>query len=103
MSDTAWCTNCQRWLPVKTFPPDQRMRDGLSSHCRRCRADAVKRWRDANADYVAAYNAARRLGPFELTCAECGGLFTAARRDALVCSRRCKHARFRRRVKERAA
>jgi hypothetical protein len=40
------------------------------------------------------------LRRFNLICEECGKQFTAARQTATVCSRKCTHARFRRRKRE---
>jgi hypothetical protein len=44
-TDGKRCSRCgETGLPDR-FPPNSRMRDGLSSWCRRCHAAAVQRWR----------------------------------------------------------
>ena len=40
------CTACGRVKATREFPANRRCRDGLSSWCRACRAEAVRRWRD---------------------------------------------------------
>jgi hypothetical protein len=42
---------------------------------------------------VREYNEARRIPPSQLVCVECGETFWG-RKDRLVCSRRCKDARY---------
>lgn len=54
-----------------------------------------KKWRAANPEKVAAYNERRRVGPVEVACAECGAVIVG-RPNRVVCSRRCKDARYRR-------
>ena len=54
-----------------------------------------REWRARHPDKIAAYNAARRIGPVAIRCVECGGKFEG-RPDRLVCGRRCKDARYRR-------
>jgi hypothetical protein len=71
------------------------MRSGFHSCCRKCSAERARAWRDAHLSSVKAYNEARRIPPTKLTCTECGEEFYG-RKDRLVCSRRCKDARYRR-------
>ena len=90
-----WCTGCSQWLPEERFNRDTR--GVLSSKCRACRAQLVRDWRERNADYVRAYNEARRVGLTEHVCAQCGKSFTG-RVDARTCSQRCRdRARYLRR------
>jgi hypothetical protein len=49
-------------------------------------------WLEHNRERV---NAGRRAKPVQLTCTECGATFEG-RPNRLVCSRRCKDARYRR-------
>jgi hypothetical protein len=94
-----YCTSCQRWLPREAFPSNQRMRSGLSSHCRACHAEANREWRERNPDAVAAYNEARRIGPRQARCVECGASFQAGRRGPI--SDRCRRCRRTRRLEQR--
>jgi hypothetical protein len=64
-------------------------------------SETAREWRERNPDYIAAYNAGRRIGPVKLLCTECGGEFEG-RKGRLVCSRRCKDARYTRRHPEKA-
>jgi hypothetical protein len=61
----------------------QRMRDGLSSRCRRCHAAAVQPWRDENPEKAASYNLARRVKHRPRPYAECGEPFVPGRLDTL--------------------
>lgn len=47
-------------------------------------------WHERNRERV---NAARRTPPSQLTCVECGVLFEGPK-NRLLCSRRCKDARY---------
>jgi hypothetical protein len=76
------CPNCSRWLAFEAFNRDQRRHGGLSSWCRECAAEGTRDWRRRNPEYIDAYNEARRTGPRERTCADCGEHFTAAKRGA---------------------
>ncbi len=58
-------------------------------------SEAAKRWRVANPGRVEAYNASRRVLPALVMCEECGAVFEG-RSNRLLCSRRCKDARYRR-------
>lgn len=89
-----YCTICQRWLPRKAFPSNQRMSSGLSSHCQACHAESVREWRERNSEHVAVYNESRRKGPRECECVDCGLSFTAGKRGpAGERCRRCRRAR----------
>jgi len=84
------CSRCGEWLPFADFPPDPRnKRYGLSSRCRRCQAESRKAWREANREYIAAYNEARRTPPTPLECSECGAAFLG-RPDRKTCSPECR-------------
>jgi hypothetical protein len=52
---------------------------------RSCCAEDIRRWRAENPQAVAAYNAARREGPFPKTCSVCGRDWLAARRRSVRC------------------
>jgi hypothetical protein len=71
------------------FPPNSRMRDGLSSWCRRCHAAAVQRWRDENPEKAASYNVARRVKHEPRPCVQCGEAFVP-RRSTQLCSNLCR-------------
>ena len=93
------CARCGEWLPVEEFRPNPKLRSGLHSWCKRCCAESAKQWREANRERVEESNARRRAeyeaarGPLP-RCSECGvELDTHAK---VVCSRRCKDARYRR-------
>ena len=58
------CPACRRWLPREAFRPSDRYRDGLSSRCQRCSADATRAWRERNRDEI---NARRRETTAALT------------------------------------
>jgi hypothetical protein len=66
-------------------------------------AEAARRWRELNPDAVEGYNEARRVVHAPRPCSECGGEFTPGRRDALVCSKRCRWRRSRRLQMKKAA
>jgi hypothetical protein len=70
-SETRWCTGCRCFLPLEDFWAPQ------ASQCRECHAEGVRRWRAANPDAVAEYNAERRRGPIMKTCIGCGAAFEA--------------------------
>ena len=98
MIDTRWCTRCRKWLPLAHFRPNDRMRDGLHSYCRRCAADLVRDWRRRNPEVVERYNRERReayadaRGPLERQCfnPDCGRTFVPTRKDARTCSQTCR-------------
>lgn len=52
-------------------------------------------WRKRHPEAVAAYNEKRRRDPVTLTCVECGVEFEG-RPNRIVCSKRCRNARYRR-------
>jgi hypothetical protein len=64
-------------------------------------ATAARVWRAENPERVTAYNSARRRGPVELRCIECGGPFTSRLATALTCSHRCRRQRKYRHERER--
>jgi hypothetical protein len=66
------CSRCGENGSSDSFPPNSRMRDGLSSWCRRCHAAAVQRWRERNPAKAASYNLARRVKHEPRPCSECG-------------------------------
>ena len=38
------------------------MPSGVADHCRSCRSEYLRRWREQNPEHVAAHNAERRAG-----------------------------------------
>jgi hypothetical protein len=60
-TDGKRCSRCGEVGPSDRFPPNQRAKDGLSSWCRRCHAQAVQRWRDESPEKAASYHLARRV------------------------------------------
>lgn len=69
------CSKCRLRLPLAEFAAHPKGRDGLQSWCRGCQREGTKRWRAKNRE---AINAARRVGPFPETCADCATSFEAA-------------------------
>ncbi len=57
------CRHCGETKEAAAFPANPRMADGLKSWCRACSAQATRRWRERNPEYVDAYNAGRRVVP----------------------------------------
>jgi hypothetical protein len=99
--DEAWCCGCLAWLPLEAFRPSPASRSGVESRCRRCRSDASRQWREQNAGHVERYNAARRIGPRERECVDCGSAFTAGLRGPA--SSRCPDCRRLRKLEQRRA
>jgi predicted Zn-ribbon and HTH transcriptional regulator len=71
------CPRCRQMLPAAAFRLNPKMRSGLSSWCRPCMAVRNREWRDANPEYVAAANAARRKAPTPKNCSACGVEYSA--------------------------
>jgi hypothetical protein len=89
------CSKCGRFLPFGEFRSNLRLQTGWDSWCRECHREAGQRWRAAKPEYQEAYNQRRRVEPVEVRCEECGTAFLG-RPNRVVCSRRCKDARYRR-------
>ena len=68
------CKRCWRVLLLAAFPPASNY-DGLDSHCRDCKRELNRLWREQHPELVAAYNERRRIPPTKLTCVECGSEF----------------------------
>jgi predicted nucleic acid-binding Zn ribbon protein len=104
----SWCCRCRQWLPVEAFRPNPRLRDGIDSWCKRCRADGVRAWRERNPGAVRAENERKRREyrqAHPLTkrpCAVCGKPFSK-RPNAKVCSEECRRERKRQQDAERHA
>ena len=60
---------------------------------KKTRAEYLREWRAESPERVKAYAEARRIPPSQLACSECGTSFEG-RKDRLICSRRCKDARY---------
>jgi hypothetical protein len=100
-AEEAWCCGCLAWLPLDAFRPNPGSRSGVQSRCRRCRSEASRQWRQQNAEHVARYNAARRIGARERECVECGTSFIAGLRGPA--STRCPGCRRQRKIELRRA
>ena len=74
------------------------MPSGVADHCRSCRSEYLRRWREQNPEHVAAHNPERRreyrgnTGCMTRACAVCGKPFSK-RPDAIVCGLECRRAR----------
>jgi hypothetical protein len=97
------CSSCHRWLSAEAFRVEPVRSElnpwrhwRLSSWCRQCHQESTRRWREANRERI---NARRRTeyaasrGPLP-RCSECGAELESHAK--VVCSRRCKDARYRR-------
>jgi hypothetical protein len=97
-SETRYCTRCRQDRPVSEFRPNPQTLSGLHWWCRACGAEDIRRWRAENPKAVAAYNAARREGPFPKTCSVCGRDWLGARRRSVRCPEcQAQHLRERKR------
>ena len=54
------CSHCREQKDLAEFPAHRHKRDGLSSWCRTCHAEACARWRAKNTQAIDAYNERRR-------------------------------------------
>ena len=54
------CSHCREQKDLAEFPAHRQKRDGLSSWCRTCHAEACARWRAKNTQAIDAYNERRR-------------------------------------------
>jgi hypothetical protein len=93
------CRNCSRWLPLEEFARNRRMHFGRHSWCRDCVREATREWRANNRGYIDDYNKARRIGPRERECVDCGSAFTAGLRGPA--SDRCPDCRRQRKIEQR--
>ena len=100
-AELKWCCGCLEWHPLDAFRPSETFNGGgrAGGYCREYRSAAVRRWRDRNQDAVEEYNAARRIGPRELECVDCGASFTAGARGPA--SDRCTDCRRQRKIEQR--
>jgi hypothetical protein len=89
------CTNCKEFLPFSAFRPNLKLSSGWNSWCRACCVERTRQWRAEHPEQQQLYNERRRVPLAKLRCVECGVVFEG-RKDRLVCSRRCKDARYRR-------
>lgn len=94
--------------PLDAFSPNRNLSSGLSSRCLPCAMSAMRQWRAANPEYMAANNERRRERyraehPHPTRpCVVCREPFSK-RPDALVCGERCRNRRKRDLNKARAA
>jgi hypothetical protein len=54
------CRHCGEQKDRSEFPVHREKRDGLSSWCRACHAEACARWRAKHPEAIVAYNRRRR-------------------------------------------
>lgn len=80
------CPKCGVFQPISAFKRNRSMPDGHSGYCRACDLVEVRRWKAANPDYVAAYNAARRKPQLTKVC-YCGTVFVTAYPNFKYCQR----------------
>jgi hypothetical protein len=96
---TKWCSGCKRSLPFAAFRQQFATPSWLSSWCGECLVAANRRYRERMREQINAKRreeyAERQREARQRVCVECGASFEA-RPDALVCSRLCKDARYRR-------
>lgn len=85
----ARCARCGSVLALDAFPPSKRKRNGRSSWCRDCATAANHAWRARNPEYLADYNAARRVSLSPVECASCGMTFSPRRRRSRFCCKAC--------------
>lgn len=57
-SSTKQCTKCGDVKPLSEFFKDRQKRDGLTSHCRTCKRDALNKYQRNNAEKVRRYKSA---------------------------------------------
>jgi hypothetical protein len=94
------CRHCGKSKAASEFPSNPRVSDGLSSWCRACHSEATERWRAANPERIALYNARRRANPWQRYCIDCRRYFASVH---TVRCESCRHKRKRERDKMRHA
>jgi len=92
--DLKWCRGCGGSRPVGEFVTDASKPDGLGSLCRPCDRERSRSYCSVNRVAVRARAAARKQPALPRACSECGDILEGRRR--VVCSERCREARFRR-------
>ena len=92
-AERKWCCGCLEWHPLDAFRPSETFnrQGGAGGYCREYRSAASRRWRERNSAAVEQYNAARRVGPRERDCVDCGATFAAGERGPA--SDRCSDCR----------
>jgi hypothetical protein len=83
------CSRCKRYRPFSDFRPNLKVSTGWDPWCRECHNEAVRRWRAENPEKARP----RPVPPTGHVCPECGATFHG-RKNWVVCSRRCKDARY---------
>jgi hypothetical protein len=81
------CRKCCWDLPRDSFPPQKQARDGLSSWCKGCHRDAVRRWQKANPEKVRALYAARKVPHPPRACGGCEREFVPKHGNQRYCRR----------------
>lgn len=83
------CPRCGEYLPLEDFRLNPKLKSGLSSWCAKCSNEYNQKWRSENKDYIAAYNAGRRVQPTQFVCSECATEF-CGRPNRKTCSPPCR-------------
>jgi hypothetical protein len=71
------CSRCGQRKSATEFPRNSKMLSNLHSWCRDCSRQATRDWRAEHPEYERAHNEARRRGPLEVRCLDCGETFAA--------------------------
>ena len=91
------CPGCGEAQPFSEFAVDRSKSSGRKSHCRRCDRERAARYYRQNREAMLARDAERRScarPPEPRHCSECSEPLGPPRR--VVCSERCRDARYRR-------
>ena len=88
------CFSCGELFAAGSFAIDRSKAGGRKSICLSCDRKRSRVYYEANRELLLAAAKLRRPGRLVAECSECGGLLEGRRR--VVCSGRCKDARFRR-------
>jgi hypothetical protein len=88
------CFQCGGVKPLEEFTRDKRKINGAGTYCRDCDRERSKAYYRANRERILERAAAKR-GPRPVRhCSECGSELEPPKR--VVCSPRCREARFKR-------
>lgn len=93
------CRRCGGEFPLEEMARDASRASGRKGVCRGCDRARSRAYYAAHRVEVLARAAAKRPAPAPRSCSECGESFEG-RWNQLVCGRRCKDARYRRRHPE---
>jgi hypothetical protein len=93
--DEKFCRNCSSWLPLESFPPNERMHFGRHSWCRDCAREATRDWRRRNRKQINEQRRReyREAHPLQTRpCVVCGRPMTKPT-NTLVCGEDCRRQR----------